>query len=108
MSAPERCFAGHDVVGEGFVVSRPANPLLAPVTACADHVGDLLGNVAKSTLRSGIEVADVRVTRLVQPEPQRPCECHAHREQRRATPRHEGESPYDYARRLAGQPAPRG
>lgn len=108
-----QCFAGHEADGETFEVSLASNALLSPVTACADHVGDLLGNVAKATTRAPGSTSSATI-RVVRSEPAsieqsvRQCECHVHREQRRANPRLEGESPYDYARRLAGQPAPRG
>lgn len=60
---PPQCFANHPSVGETFVVSLPSNGLLEPVVACAAHVGDVLGNVAKSALRSSATKVDVRVVR---------------------------------------------
>jgi hypothetical protein len=62
-AAPPQCFAGGCIAVEHFVVHRPSQPLLEPVVACQAHVGDLLGNIAKSGLRSSAIKVDLEVRR---------------------------------------------
>lgn len=62
--ARPQCFGGHPAEPEAYLVSNPAIPLLTPVVACADHVGDLLGNLAKAALRNGASSVRPEVIRI--------------------------------------------
>lgn len=37
-----------------YVVSNPDTPLVRPVESCRNHLGDLLGNMVKAALDSGV------------------------------------------------------
>lgn len=58
-----------------FRVSNPWVPLLSPLDSCAAHLGDLLGNAAKSALRTAeqgsvtLQVNCTRPCHAPKPEP---------------------------------------
>lgn len=60
------CWVGGCSTVAQYQVRNPATRLVEPVESCSAHVGDLLGNVAKSALAPVLEThtVTVEVTRL--------------------------------------------